>query len=288
MLQKLEFSSDVLAAMNDLKAVGAVPKWGCETPEAAAAAAADSSVQSGPAGPSVRRNVFMGELKQMGIKKPDLIAVPSTRNDAAFLFTVVGVCSVAAVLLGQLPGDWGFFTSYLTGGIVLGVLAVFIDKFSQLWPDYRERVVAHEAAHLLLGYLMGVPVTSYSLGIGQEHVEFAEAKIQARIITRDLTDAEIDALAVVSVAGIAAEGLKYEDVLGQTADLSDLQRILLRSKTKMSANQQQNITRWAVWRAAMLLKQYKAEHEAVQAALAQGSSIDKVVQVIEAVPSTST
>jgi hypothetical protein len=28
---------------------------------------------------------------------------------------------------------------------------VFIDKFSQLWPDYRERVVAHEAAHLLIG-----------------------------------------------------------------------------------------------------------------------------------------
>lgn len=48
---------------------------------------------------------------------------------------------------------------------------------------------------------MGVPVTSYSLGIGQEHVEFAEAKIQARIITRDLSDAEIDGLAVVAVAG---------------------------------------------------------------------------------------
>jgi hypothetical protein len=34
------------------------------------------------------------------------------------------VCSVAAVVLGQLPGDWGFFTSYLTGAIVLVVLAV--------------------------------------------------------------------------------------------------------------------------------------------------------------------
>jgi hypothetical protein len=32
-------------------------------------------------------------------------------------------------------------------------LQVFIDKFSQLWPDYKERVVAHEAAHLLLGEL---------------------------------------------------------------------------------------------------------------------------------------
>lgn len=69
--------------------------------------------------------------------------------------------SVLAVILGQLPGDWGFFSAYLTGGVVLGVLAVgstapgllqgIIDKFSQLWPDYKERVVGHEAAHLLIG-----------------------------------------------------------------------------------------------------------------------------------------
>lgn len=45
---------------------------------------------------------------------------------------------------------------------------------------------------------------------------------------------------------MASEGLKYEQVMGQNADLSDLQRILLRSKTKLSNNQQQNITRWAV------------------------------------------
>lgn len=76
-----------------------------------------------------------------------------------------GVFSVLAVILGQLPGDWGFFGAYLTGGVVLAVLAVgstapgllqgIIDKFSQLWPDYKERVVAHEAAHLLIGECLG-------------------------------------------------------------------------------------------------------------------------------------
>lgn len=275
---KLEFSSDILDAMNALKAAGAVPKWGCESPE------------SGGAG-TTRQNKFNGELKMAGIKSPDQLATPSVRNDAAFLFTVTGVFSVLAVILGQLPGDWGFFSSYLTGGVVLGVLAVgstapgllqgIIDKFSQLWPDYRERVVGHEAAHLLIGYLMGVPVTSYSVGIGQEHVEFAEAKLQARIFTKDLTDEQIDALAAVAVAGMASEGLKYEQVMGQNADLYDLQRILLRSKNKLSNNQQQNITRWAVWRAALLLKQYKAEYEAVQAALSRGATVDEVVRTIE-------
>lgn len=65
-----------------------------------------------------------------------------------------------AVVLGQLPGDWGFFGAYLTGGIALAVLAVgstapgllqvVIDKFSQIFPDYKQRVIQHEAAHFLV------------------------------------------------------------------------------------------------------------------------------------------
>jgi hypothetical protein len=42
--------------------------------------------------------------------------VPSIRNDAAFLAAVVGSTSVLAVIAGAvLPGDWGFFSSYLIG-----------------------------------------------------------------------------------------------------------------------------------------------------------------------------
>jgi len=47
-----------------------------------------------------------------------------------------------------------------------------------VFPDYRERVVRHESAHFLVGYLCGIPITNYSVGIGSEHVAFAEAKLQ--------------------------------------------------------------------------------------------------------------
>lgn len=47
---------------------------------------------------------------------------------------------------------------------------------------------------------MGVPMTSNSIAIGQEHVDFAEAKYQARIMTRDLSDTEINTSAAVSAA----------------------------------------------------------------------------------------
>eukprot|EP00197_Chlamydomonas_leiostraca_P008890 CAMPEP_0202868502 /NCGR_PEP_ID=MMETSP1391-20130828/10913_1 /ASSEMBLY_ACC=CAM_ASM_000867 /TAXON_ID=1034604 /ORGANISM="Chlamydomonas leiostraca, Strain SAG 11-49" /LENGTH=335 /DNA_ID=CAMNT_0049548681 /DNA_START=69 /DNA_END=1076 /DNA_ORIENTATION=- len=275
--QKFEFSGDVLAAYQAAKAGGALAKWGAWT-EA----------------PLARRTVMQGELRQVGIKQPGMIAVPSTRNDAAFLATVVVSTSLTAVLAGAvLPGDWGFFSSYLIGSIsfvVLGIgstqpglLQFFIDKFSQVYPDYRARVIRHEAAHLLAGYLVGCPITSYSVEVNRERVEFAEARLQKRLIERTLTDAEIDSLAIMAVAGIAAEGQQYEEVLGQTADLMDLQRIMLRASTAMSNQQQQNMTRWAVFAAGSLLRQYKKEHESVIEAMSRGASVMECVDAIEAV-----
>lgn len=38
----------------------------------------------------------------------------------------------------------------------------------QIFPDYKDRVLRHEAAHFLIGYLLGVPAVSYDLGIGRE------------------------------------------------------------------------------------------------------------------------
>ncbi|KAG2452402.1 hypothetical protein HYH02_002645 [Chlamydomonas schloesseri] len=271
---RIEFSGPVKEAFDDLQGKGVLRKWG-----------------SGVTDALRRRNVFVGELRQVGIKSPDTIAVPSVRNDAAFLFSVVATTSVAAVAAGQLPGDWGFFSSYLIGGITLvvlaigstapGLLSVVIDRFSQLFPDYKDRVLKHEAAHFLLGYLVGVPITGYSVELGREHTEFAEAKIQQRIIERQLTDEEIDSLALVAVAGMAAEGREYEEVMGQTADLYDLQRLLLRSKTKLSDAQQQNITRWAVWSAAGLLRSHAEEHKALIEAMRRGASVAECVQAIE-------
>ena len=275
-VQRKEYAIDILNAMEALDKEGATPKWGCGLQELE------------------RRNVFIGELSRVGIKKPDLIGKPSVRNDAAFLTTLVGVTSVIAVAAGQLPGDWGFFVPYLTGAIVLvvlavgstapGLLAFVIGRFAQVFPDYRERVLRHEAAHFLVshpqldmltiymmlifvspklaakrrvpplaelqqqhktlsdrtlhlhanfcmikcmfctafsdgrlaalgrqaGYLMRVPVTGYSLDIGKAHTDFAEAKLQQRLVERKLSDAEINQLAVVAMAGATAEAMNYD------------------------------------------------------------------------------
>jgi len=46
----------------------------------------------------------------------------------------------------------------------------------------------------------------------QAHTDFAEAKMGSRLIERRLDDAELDVLAVMSMAGVAAEAQEFEDV----------------------------------------------------------------------------
>ncbi|KAK7247490.1 hypothetical protein RIF29_42373 [Crotalaria pallida] len=238
-----------------------------------------------------RRTTSIRELTTLGIKNAENLAIPSVRNDAAFLFTVVGTTGFLGVLAGQLPGDWGFFVPYLIGSISLVVLAVgsispgllqaAIGSFSSVFPDYQERIARHEAAHFLIAYLLGVPILGYSLDIGKEHVNLIDEKIEKLIYSGQLDTKELDRLAVVSMAGLAAEGLTYDKVVGQSADLFTLQRLINRSKPQLSKDQQQNLTRWAVLFAASLLKNNKVIHEALMESMSKKASVLECIQAIE-------
>ncbi|KAG6556555.1 hypothetical protein Mapa_001494 [Marchantia paleacea] len=262
----------VRSALDELREAGIVKQW---------------STSSGIS----RRTTFIRELTTLGIKNAEELAVPSTRNDAAFLATVVGTTSVIAVLAGQLPGDWGFFVPYLVGGISLGVLAVGsvapgllqagIDLFSGSFADSQERVLRHEAAHFLVAYLVGLPIVAYSLDIGKEHVNLVDEKLQKRIYEGQLDSRELDRLAVVSMAGLAAEGLKFDKVIGQSADLFSLQRLINRTKPPLSNSDQQNLTRWAVLYAGSLLKNNAKVYEALMEAMKRKAPVAECVEAIE-------
>ncbi|EOA29366.1 hypothetical protein CARUB_v10025652mg [Capsella rubella] len=238
-----------------------------------------------------RRTTSLRELTNLGIKNAETLAIPSVRNDAAFLFTVVGSTGFIAVLAGQLPGDWGFFVPYLVGSISLVVLAVgsvspgllqaAISGFSTFFPDYQERIAAHEAAHFLVAYLIGLPILGYSLDIGKEHVNLIDERLAKLIYSGQLDSKELDRLAAVAMAGLAAEGLKYDKVIGQSADLFSLQRFINRSQPKITNAQQQNLTRWAVLYSASLLKNNKTIHEALMAAMSKNATVLECIQAIE-------
>ncbi|PNX92278.1 hypothetical protein L195_g015412 [Trifolium pratense] len=242
-----------------------------------------------------RRTTSVRELTTLGIKNAENLAIPSVRNDAAFLFTVVGTTGFLGILAGQLPGDWGFFVPYLIGSISLvvlgigstspGLLQAAISSFSAVFPDYQERIARHEAAHFLIAYLLGLPIFGYSLDIGKEHVNLIDERLEKLLYSGQLDTKELDRLAVVSMAGLAAEGLTYDKVIGQSADLFTLQRFINRTKPQLSKDQQQNITRWAVLFAASLLKNNKATHEALMASMANKATVLECIQTIESASS---
>ncbi|KAL1569581.1 hypothetical protein AAHA92_01044 [Salvia divinorum] len=231
------------------------------------------------------------ELTTLGLKNAENLAIPSTRNDAAFLFTVVGSTGFLGILAGQLPGDWGFFVPYLVGSISLVVLAIgsispgllqaAIGGFSSFFPDYKERIARHEAAHFLVAYLLGLPILGYSLDIGKENVNLINERLEKLIYSGQLDAKELDRLAVVAMAGLAAEGLQYDKVVGQSADLFSLQRFINRSKPELSRDQQQNLTRWAVLFAASLIKNNGALHEALMAAMSRNATVIECIEAIE-------
>ncbi|GFY80304.1 hypothetical protein Acr_01g0001130 [Actinidia rufa] len=237
-----------------------------------------------------RRMTSLRELTTLGIKKRREPCNPKLMQ-AAFLFTVVGTTGFLGVLAGQLPGDWGFFVPYLIGSISLVVLAVgsispgllqaAIGGFSTFFPDYQERIARHEAAHFLVAYLLGLPILGYSLDIGKEHVNLIDEKLEKLIYSGQLDAKELDRLAVVAMAGLAAEGLQYDKVVGQSADLFTLQRLINRSKPQLSKEQQQNLTRWAVLFAGSLLKNNKVIHEALMSAMANKATVLECIEAIE-------
>ncbi|XP_073145451.1 uncharacterized protein [Henckelia pumila] len=266
-------SDEVKKALDQLTEIGWAKKWSSQ--------------------PYVsRRTTSLRELTSLGIKNAENLAIPSVRNDAAFLFTVVGTTGFLGILAGQiLPGDWGFFVPYLIGSISLVVLAIgsispgllqaAIGSFSSFFPDYQERIARHEAAHFLVAYLLGLPILGYSLDIGKEHVNLIDERLEKIIYSGQLDAKELDRLAVVAMAGLAAEGLQYDKVIGQSADLFTLQRFINRSKPQLSKDQQQNLTRWAVLFAASLIKNNRVLHDALMSAMSKKATVLECIEAIE-------
>ncbi len=122
---------------------------------------------------------------------------------------------------------------------------------------------------------------AYSLSLGREHIDIAEAALQRRLIQQKLADEEVNRLGVIAMAGATAEAMFQEDVIGQTADMMDLQRIMMRSEDKLGNAAQQNLTRWSAYQAASLLRQYSKEYEALQDVMSRGGSVVECIKAIE-------
>jgi len=225
-----------------------------------------------------------------------------------------------ALVIQELPGPdiirWSLSASLICSPYAFLSLGLATPRFLQggvarvrsiVSPEYRERMLRHEAGHFLVGHLVGLPVASYSAAAAESAVEVA-LNDGTRAGTREhggeagpAEDPEelLNALAIVSLAGVVAECLCFGKAEGGLADLSQLQQfqdsLLPRAAMAAADNKeerkrqrrrrdedQRNRVRWAAVQAYLLLHENGALFERLVQAMGRNASPEECICAMNA------
>ncbi|CAI5466516.1 unnamed protein product [Closterium sp. Yama58-4] len=203
-----------------------------------------------------------------------LFAAFSTLVDAG-----VDLRALAFLSLALAVGD----AVYL-GGAGAGQLLML------LWAPFRERVLVHEAGHIVVAYLLGCPVRGVVLdafeamrmGVhGQAGTQFWDERLEDELRAGQLSSASVDRYSIVLFAGVAAEAVQYGQAEGGEGDENLFKAFLSNLQPSWSGPQMANQARWAVLQAYLLLQRNRAAHRAVVEVLKEGGGMGDVVMAIE-------
>mmetsp|Transcript_9183 Transcript_9183/g.16532 ORF Transcript_9183/g.16532 Transcript_9183/m.16532 type:complete len:367 (-) Transcript_9183:211-1311(-) len=183
-----------------------------------------------------------------------------------FRYTVV-------FLIASAP--FGFLIAGLSLPQLLQYLLIYVQRLVSI--DFRERLARHEAGHMLVGYLLGLPLKEYRADSVTNAVQFYFEPGAFSVLDHE----KLDILASVSLAGAVAEALKFGDARGGFADLMQLQSFMARASPALSSDEIQNKVRWGSVRAYTLLQQNQNAMEELVKLLARNAPIPECIQAIE-------
>lgn len=270
------------ADLNAAKASGDLTLWASSQPRARSVA------------PYELRMFF----KQRSDRDMQLQLGMRSSRDADRTVEAVAAVSVASVVasLGLLnSGGNGGGSDLLNGvGILLALvpfaaLAAFVvlpdavrGLLVRAWrldPEYRRRQTYHEAGHFLVGYLCGLEVESYDAATG------AGASSAVRLgpgADSSRGHEALDALAVVSMAGIAGEVIACGDAEGGAADVAALRDMCIAASPPLANSRvQDERIRWGTLMALTLLQKRRASLDALAAAFEASADVGACVRAIE-------
>mmetsp|Transcript_11127 Transcript_11127/g.17065 ORF Transcript_11127/g.17065 Transcript_11127/m.17065 type:complete len:388 (+) Transcript_11127:2-1165(+) len=149
--------------------------------------------------------------------------------------------------------------------------------------DRLDRICRHESAHLLCGYLCGLPVKEYTVmeDTGIPCVEFHSSS-NGDVTSREFTQEEVATLSVVAMSGSVGEILKYETAKGGENDLIGLQNIFRKSQDFIGSEKQQELTRWGALTAYQLLIKNADKFEELVKAVRAKKSVLECIAIMEA------
>ncbi|XHR82867.1 MAG: ATP-dependent Zn protease [Gloeotrichia echinulata GP01] len=157
---------------------------------------------------------------------------------------------------------------------------IFLDWIAGFSKEHRDRIVHHEAGHFLVAYLLGIPVTSYTLSAweawkqgqpGQGGVTLNDQELADQLQTGKISTQMLDRYCTIWMAGIAAENLIFQNTEGGTDDQSKLLGVLTNLGFSESICQQKQ--RFHTLQAKTLLEENRSSYEALVKAMQQRASV---------------
>lgn len=229
-----------------------------------------------------------------------------TPKQRSFYWQLAGISVCAAeYFIGTALGVDPLYT-FIPG--TLGLLAIdqlfyrgayFETVYQTLFPEYKEKIIYHEAGHYLIAYLLGVPVRGCVTSAmearknpdikGSAGTIFFDTKLADELDAQRVTRSSIDRLSVVIMAGIAAEALKYDRSEGGISDERSLTGFLTSVQPPWSINRIQGQARWAVSQAILLLREHQDSYDALVEVLKKGNAAgvgDAVLAIEAALPAS--
>jgi len=181
--------------------------------------------------------------------------------------------------------------------------AVFETATRTVMPEYRKKILRHEAGHFLCAYLLGCPVegcvlsswaalqdarfggrsTSVSAGTSFFDRDLSEEMNGQRPLSRS----SIDRYSVIVMGGIAAEAINFGRADGGAGDEMALVRFLSSINPRgggavaWDAERIKNQARWGALQAVLLLRIYRASYDALVDALERGGNLGECIYAIE-------
>jgi hypothetical protein len=163
---------------------------------------------------------------------------------------------------------------------------LLLARFSS--PQQRKRIVHHEAGHFLAAWVLGIPITGYTLSAweafrqGQSGLGGVQLDTQL-LATPASKVTEIPRLlaqfSTVWMAGIAAEKLVYGEAEGGESDRQQLREAL--QLAGLPANIHSQKERWALLQAKSLLEQNWQAYEPLVEAMEKRVSVEECCRIIQ-------
>jgi hypothetical protein len=167
---------------------------------------------------------------------------------------------------------------------------ILLDAIASTNPAYRQRIIEHEAGHFLVAYLLGIPITGYTLTAWESFKQGQSA--QGGVMFAPPPDSGISSkllqqYCTVWMAGIAAEKSIYAGEVsrsegrseGGSEDLRKLRGVLfLAGKQQQQIVNQENL---AILQAKVLIKDHWVAYQALVTAMSNRASVADCCQAID-------